>query len=117
MRAHKRHFPTAKHTWRAAGAQQSRLIPLTATAVPTCVASPVLPQLGPMSRLGHTPGKLNLHRTVHRDQFESGLVTQTGRFELPCTSVRSRSRGLDTESSMLQTEVLHAQEALSNLRG
>lgn len=49
----KRHFPTTKHTWRTAEAQQqSRLIPLTQTAVPTRVTraglTPIFPQLGPM---------------------------------------------------------------------
>lgn len=79
------HFPTTKHTWGAAEEQeQSRLIPLTQTTVPTCVTragqTPIPPQLGP----------LPIHAVVlHDDVTESWIRHQGGR---TATEMCARSR-------------------------
>lgn len=79
------HFPTTKHTWGAAEEQeQSRLIPLTQTTVPTCVTragqTPIPPQLGP----------LPIHAVVlHDDVTESWIRHQGGR---AATEMCTRSR-------------------------
>lgn len=94
----KPHFPSAKHTWRAAEAQkQSRQNPLAQSGVPTCATgagqSATLPQLGPTlipastlyccscwcyRTLDQAPGKPNLYRNEHQEQgYEQTLLRRT----------------------------------------